>query len=96
MSAQFDGVTYSEELDGPRLSSQLERVRRLLSDGRWRSIAAVARICGGSESGISARIRDLRKPKFGSLLIERKRIEGGLWFYRWNREPSQLDLWRAK
>jgi hypothetical protein len=33
-------------------------------------------------SGLSARVRDLRKARFGGYEVERKRIAGGLWAYR--------------
>ncbi len=36
-----------------------------------------------TETGISARLRDLRKPKFGGYVVESKRrFDGGLWEYR--------------
>jgi hypothetical protein len=36
-----------------------------------------------TETGISARLRDLRKPKFGGYVVESKRrYDGGLWEYR--------------
>ena len=37
---------------------------------------------GGSEAGISARLRDLRKPRFGGYTVERRRVDGGLFEYR--------------
>jgi len=73
----FDGVTYSSELDGERLSSQLERVRRLMADGKWRTLAEIRAECGGSEAACSARLRDLRKPKFGGHVVERRRRGDG-------------------
>ena len=81
----FDGATYDQEKDGARLGSQLERVASLMEDGRWRTLREIVRsIDGASEAGISARIRDLRKPKFGGYLVEKKRIDddGGTWIYR--------------
>ena len=39
---QFDGSTYSPALDGPRLTSQLARVKELMSDGRWRTLQEIA------------------------------------------------------
>ena len=43
-------------------------------------------VAGGSEAGISARLRDLRKEKFGGYSIERKRSDEGLWWYRMERK----------
>lgn len=68
----FDGDTYQPELDIDRLKSQLDRVRWLMEDGEWRTLAQIQGIIGGSESGISARLRDLRKEKFGSYIVNRR------------------------
>lgn len=78
----FDGATFDPTLDQERLSTQLSRVRKLMADGRWRTLGAIQREAGGSEAGISARLRDLRKPRNGGLNVERRRVEGGLWEYR--------------
>ncbi len=83
---RFDGATYQPELDAPRLHSELERVRELMRDGQWRSLYEIkVAIGGGSEAGISARLRDLRKQEFGGHIVERRRRgnpKAGLWEYR--------------
>jgi hypothetical protein len=79
---QFDGATYNEARDGARLRSQLERVKAALSDGQWWTLAQLARASGGSEASVSARLRDLRKDRFGAHVIERQHVECGLWSYR--------------
>ena len=78
----FDGVTYEADRDHTRLKGQLWRVFQLMSDGKWRALTEIAEQAGGSEAGVSARLRDLRKSKYGSREIERKRVDGGLWRYR--------------
>lgn len=81
----FDGATYSPSLDLSRLESQLERVRELMLDSKWRTLDEIHRIVGGSEAGISARLRDLRKPRFGSYQVNRRRrgdATAGLFEYR--------------
>ena len=78
----FDGATFSPLLDGPRLTSQLERVRKAMSDGKWHSLHELVGSCGGTEASVSARIRDLRKKKFYNLDVERHRADRGLWLYR--------------
>ncbi len=78
----FDGQTYEPARDEQRLSGHLEKVRRLMSDGRWRTLEQIACYVGCSEASASARCRDLRKGRYGSHTIERKRVEGGLWVYR--------------
>jgi hypothetical protein len=79
---QFDGATYSPECDMERLASQLERVKRFMADGRWRTLGEIAARVRGSEAGVSARLRDMRKPRFGGYSVERRRVDGGLWQYR--------------
>jgi len=93
MSAQFDGETFDPVLDGARLSSQLQRVKALMSDGRWHSLRYISDTVGGSEASVSARIRDCRKLKFGGHTVDRMRMKEGLWVYRLKLdEPMQLGL----
>lgn len=82
----FDGQTYEPERDHVRLTGLLCRVRDLMDDGNWRTLASIQRVCGGTEASISARLRDLRKEKFGGLNIEHRHISRGLWEYRLVRE----------
>jgi len=81
----FDGSTYQPDKDEKRLSSQLSKVKELMSDGEWRTLAQIQSIVGGSEAGVSARLRDLRKDRFGSFLVKRRRVgepSSGVWQYR--------------
>ncbi len=85
ISHSFDGHTFDSSLDGERLSSLLKRVETLMSDGQWRFLEEIAKQTGGTESSVSARLRDLRKPKFGGYRVERRRFgipESGLFEYR--------------
>ena len=79
---RFDGETVEPERDCPRLSRQLDLVRELMLDGAWRSLATIALEVGGSEAGVSARLRDLRKPRFGEWTVQREYQDNGLWLYR--------------
>ncbi len=81
----FDGATYDPEFDFSRLNGQLERVWRYMSDGRWHTIEEIAGAVNATPQATSARIRDLRKKKFGSYRVDRSRNEGGKGFvYRLN------------
>lgn len=77
----FGGQTYDSALDAERLSSQLGRVYAVMRDGEWHGLSELSARCGGSEASVSARLRDLRKPKFGSHAILRQRVDAGLWMY---------------
>ena len=78
----FDGETYDPDLDHDRLAVQLGRVRRAMSDGQPHTLRDLACATGDPEASVSARIRDLRKPKFGGRTIVRARVAKGLYTYR--------------
>jgi hypothetical protein len=78
----FRGKTYEPAKDEARLKTQLERVRALCLDGRWRTLHEIAEAVHGSEAGVSARLRDLRRQRFGGFLVERRRVSGGLHEYK--------------
>ena len=80
----FDGDTYDPLQDMERLSTQQGRVYRAMRNGAWWTLAALAKMARGSEAGVSARVRDLRKERWGSLRVDNRRVEGenGLWEYR--------------
>ncbi len=80
---EFDGKTFNQRRDGRRLNGQLAAVHSILSgDYRWYGLRELATRCSGSEAGVSARIRDLRKPKFGGHIIQKRCVNNGLWEYR--------------
>ena len=78
----FDGETYDRTLDHKRLTGQLGKVQEAMSEGWWWSLEALAKKTGAPEASVSARVRDLRKAKFGGFEIERQRTDSGLWLYR--------------
>ena len=80
--ADFDGHTYARGADYARLASLLERVKTHMLDERWHTLSDIQQACGGSVASCSARLRDLRKEKFGGYQIEHERLEDGLWRYR--------------
>ena len=82
MSNLFGGVTFDPILDAERLKIQLGRVFCVMRDEQWHTIPELRDMCGGSEAAISARIRDFRKPQFGSYDIITERVQQGLWRYK--------------
>lgn len=77
-----DGITYTPDRDRLRLNRQARTVYDVMIDGHWRTLSEIARCTGEPEPSISARLRDLRKPRFGSHTVERRYIACGLWEYR--------------
>ena len=80
--SKIDGETFDEARDGTRLTGQHAAVYALMQDQRWRTLGQISEVVSGSEAGVSARLRDLRKNKFGNFKVERRHIQRGLWEYR--------------
>ena len=78
----FDGDTYDHDRDHERLFAQLGRVRRVMLDARWHTLHEVSALTGDPPASVSARIRDLRKQKFGGHIVDRQYLHDGLWQYR--------------
>jgi hypothetical protein len=73
----FDGTTYEPHHDYSRLAAQMSRVRGLMLDGVWRTLDEIAAQTGDPAQSVSARLRDLRKSKWGSWTVERRRRGDG-------------------
>mgnify|MGYP000412766031 CR=1 FL=1 len=83
LAMHFDGKTYDHVRDSARLSGLMAKVHGLMIDGQWRTIPQICEAIGAnSEASVSARLRDLRKPRFGSHTVEREYLAAGLWRYR--------------
>ena len=80
---KFDGKTYNATLDKVRLSGALEKVYRAAKDGTWHTLEHLSWVAGCTESSASARLRDLRKPRFGSHTVNRRRTaKPGIYEYQ--------------
>jgi len=81
----FDGVTYEPEHDEPRLFKQLRLVARVLENSQWWTLWELHEATSIPLQSISARIRDLRKDRWGARLVDRRRRAAparGLFEYR--------------
>lgn len=82
-----------QSTDTPRLEKQHERIKRVVSRGDWMSLTEIASITGDPEASISAQLRHLRKPRFGSYEVQRRRRTEGTYEYRvFQPKPTQLEL----
>lgn len=79
---RFGGDTYDPALDCARLTGQLLNVYAAMRGGEWHTLHELSEKTGGSEASVSARLRDLRKPAFGSHVVDRRRRAGGLHEYK--------------
>lgn len=57
-------------------TKQLTRVRTLMADGRWRTLREISRRVRAPEQSVSARLRDLRKPRHGRYIVARVAAPG--------------------
>lgn len=70
----FDGLDYKPEFDLERLTGQTKKVYTLMQDGQWRTLTEIKMaIGGGSETGISATLRNFRKPQHGQHVVNKRR-----------------------
>lgn len=85
-----------------RNMKQFWQVFDLMRDGQWRNLAEIKNSLGAqgisgisSVAGISARLRDFRKKKYGGFRVECKRIGVGQYRYRLAMSESQKTRWAA-
>ncbi len=77
-----DGETYDPKADAAPLNKQQQAVFALMRDGMFRTLADIAAGTGHPEASVSARLRDLRKPKWGGHEVVRRRRGGSrTWEY---------------
>lgn len=78
----FSGETISHDRDTARLAAQYDQVFGLMCDGQWRTLQQISDATGAPPASVSARLRDMRKRRFGAHLVQREHINRGLWRYR--------------
>ena len=79
---RFDGTAYDHARDSARLGEQMLAVLSVMADGQWRTLAQLSEAAGAPEASVSARLRDLRKPRFGGHRVERLYIRKGCFAYQ--------------
>lgn len=79
-----DGETYDPAVDAAPLNAQQQAVWDTMTlVPRWWTLRELADRTGYPEASVSARLRDLRKPKWGGHLVERRRRgDTRQWEYR--------------
>jgi hypothetical protein len=95
LEGKFDGITYQHHFDFTRLTGQCERVYNLMTDQQWRTLREIESVTKDPQSSISARLRDLRKAKFGSHAVHRRsrgNRERGFFEYSLHRNGCTCDL----
>jgi hypothetical protein len=87
LDMRFDGTTYSPSQDGARMLGELKKVFEYMRGGEWVTLAELESNIGYTSASLSARIRDLRKARFGChVVVSRPRMINnrftGQWEYR--------------
>lgn len=82
LEGKRDGETFDPFKDMDRLNAQMKRVFRTMCDSGWRSLRELSDVTGDPEASVSARLRDFRKPRFGELVVNRRRREAGVFEYQ--------------
>ena len=77
----FDGPGIVVPRDTERLKRQLDKVYDLMKDGKPRTLLQLEQTTGAPQASISARLRDLRKERFGSLDVRKRYVYRGLFEY---------------
>ncbi len=87
----FDGVTIDPELDDGRLTTKVGKTYQAMRGGGGWKLSELAERIESTEAGASARIRDLRKPRWGGHVIEATRLPSNLWLYRMTSDYPLLS-----
>lgn len=73
------GETFDVDRDESRLALQYLRVRTLMLDGKWRTLAQISELTGDPQASVSARLRQMRSAGY---TVERRYVSKGLWEYQ--------------
>ena len=95
--SDFGGDTITPT-DEPRLNQQLTWVYNIMYDGKWRTIWGIVQLILEDhgvrvmQTSVSARLRDLRKEKFGGHTVDRIYKGDGKFLYRLIVRRSDDDV----
>lgn len=65
-----------------QLKTRMEALKRVMLTGKEYTLPQLTEMLGGSESGVSAQVRKLRRPEHGGHNVVSRRIKGGTYGYR--------------
>ena len=85
MTPHFNGPVYEPQHDHQRLTTQLERVKAVMIDGKWRTLSEIEALTGDPQASVSCQLRHMRKERFGSYVVNKQPRgdrKNGLWEYQ--------------
>jgi hypothetical protein len=89
---KFNGPDYVPDRDNTRLTYQQSRIIDCMKDGVWRTLGEISSSVGAPEASVSAQLRHLRKPRFGSHTVNKRYIGQGLFEYQLEVNDEQGPL----
>ena len=92
--ATFNGSDYKPEVDDIRLQGQAKSIFDLMKDAKWRTLGEIEDILNHPQASISAQLRHLRKVRFGSNSINKRRRgdrANGLFEYQLVVNPDAVN-----
>jgi len=81
-TSRFNGADYKHKRDSARLTNQHNDIFNLMADGKYRTLGQISELTGHHESSVSAQLRHMRKPRFGSHQVNRAYKGKGLYEYQ--------------
>lgn len=92
---KYNGPDYDPALDDKRLTKQTGRIYDVMIGGLWLTLFEIATLTGDPESSISAQLRHLRKPRFGSYIVnKRRRGLPGNGLFEYQLLPPVKENWK--
>lgn len=88
---RFDGEVYEPARDDAAWTGQQARIRWLMADGGWRTVAEVSAQTGIPPASASAQLRHARKERFGALRVDRQLRAGTVRLYEYRMGPHDPD-----
>jgi hypothetical protein len=79
-----------------RLAGQLADIFAVLRSGEWFTLEELSRKTDAPPASVSAQIRHLRKARWGSFVIDRRHVGGGLYEYRLALDANGKPLRRQR
>lgn len=74
------GPAFDEKLDGERINKQQANIRVFMLNANWMTLEEIEQALNYPQASISAQLRHLRKIRFGSYLVDKRR-RGAAWEY---------------
>ena len=78
----FDGADYDHERDGKRLANNHFKLKDIMQDSVYRTLYEISHLTNIPEASVSSGLRDFRKEKFGSHILNKKYLGNGLYSYQ--------------